>query len=69
MKIAGVVIDDWKLPIFKKHLDKAEYVYTVHPGLTDDTLILKVLYVWVDALKPILKAADQECANLKKETT
>jgi hypothetical protein len=45
--IAGVVIDDWKLPIFKRHLDAAGFTYTQHPGVTKDTITLKVLTEWV----------------------
>lgn len=61
MKTAAVVIDSWKLPIFKKHLDKAAYSYTEHPGPTPDTLILKVSYEWVHKLQPIVEKATEEC--------
>ena len=61
MKTAGVVIDDWKLPIFKKHLDAAGYTYTEHPGVTSKTLTLRVTYKWVSELKPIIEAANAEC--------
>ena len=63
MKTAGVAIDDWKLPIFKKHLDAAGYTYTEHPGLTKNTLTLVVEYEWVAELKPIIEAANEECRN------
>lgn len=58
--IAGVVIDDWKLPIFKRHLDAAGYKYTQHP-FTENTLTLKVTCEWVHKLQPIIKAANDEC--------
>jgi hypothetical protein len=61
MKIAAVVIDKWKLPIFKQHLDSAGYIYTEHPGLTQETLTLRVEYEWVGALSPIIEAAYEEC--------
>lgn len=61
-KVAGVVIDSWKLAIFKKHLDAAGYQYTEHPGITSDTLVLRVKYEWVAELKPIVEAANAECA-------
>lgn len=61
MKTAAVVIDDWKLPTFKKHLDAAGYTYTEHPGITKETLTLKVRYEWVAALKPIIETANAEC--------
>lgn len=65
-KTAGVLIDDWKLPIFKKHLDRAGYAYTEHSGTTKDTLTLRVQYKWVADLKPIIEAANKECANTKQ---
>lgn len=61
MNTAGVVIDDWKLPVFKKHLDTAGYSYTEHPGITKGTLTLKVKYEWVADLKQIIEAANEEC--------
>ena len=66
MKVAGVVIDDWKLPIFHRHLGAAGYVYTQHPGITQGTLTLCVQYEWVSKLKPIIEAANEECANAKR---
>lgn len=66
MKTAGVVIDAWKLPVFKRHLDAAKYLYTEKPGLTSDTLTLLVKFEWVRELQPILQAAAEECANTSK---
>lgn len=65
MKTAGVVIDDWKLPTFKRHLDAAGCVYSEHPGITHGTLTLRVQYEWAATLKPIIEAANKECANAK----
>jgi len=66
MKTAAVAIDDWKLPTFKRHLDAVGYSYTVGPGVTHDTLILKVKFEWVRELKPIIEAANAECANERR---
>ena len=66
MKTAGVIIDDWKLPIFKRHLDAAGCSYTEAPGVTNDTLTLKVQYEWVADLQPIIEAANKECASAKR---
>jgi hypothetical protein len=60
MKVAGVVIDSYKLPVFKKCLDAAGYSYTVHAGLTANTLTLRVSIEWVADLKPIIEAAEKE---------
>ena len=62
-KTAGVVIDAWKLPVFKRHLDAAGYQYTEHPGITSDTLTLRVGYKLVAEIKPIIEAANSECAR------
>lgn len=66
MKTAGVVIDDWKLPIFKRHLDAAGCKYTEHPGIVQETLTLRVQYEWVSKLKPIIEAANEECGNERR---
>lgn len=66
LKTAGVVIDDWKLPIFKRHLDAAECKYTEHPGITPVTLTLRVQYEWLSKLKPIIEAANEECRNERR---
>lgn len=65
MKTAAVVIDAWKLPIFKRHLDKAGYKYTENPGVASDTLTLRVSYEWVAQLQPVIVAANDECARSK----
>ena len=63
MKTVGIAIDDWKLPVFKRHLDRAGYSYTQHPGLTKDTLFLKVKAEFVSDLQPIIEAAQKECGS------
>lgn len=70
MKTAGIVIDSYKLGIFKKHLDAAGYKYTVHPKVADgevmpSILTIKIQYEWVAKLKPIVEAAQKECVNAK----
>lgn len=66
MKPAAVVIDDWKLMIFKKHLDKAGYKFTSSPSPAKETLLLRVEYEWISDLKPIIEAANQECKKYGK---
>ena len=65
MKKAAVIIDKWKLAIFKRHLEKAGYTYTELAGVTNDTLTLQVHYEWVVNLKPVIEAANRECSNAK----
>ena len=61
--IAGVVIDSWKLKIFKKHLEEAGYSYTEHRGLTSGTMLLKVTARSAHQLQPIIDAAQLACKN------
>lgn len=63
MKTAAVVIDKWKLDIFRRRLTDAKYSFTEHPGPDPDTLTLKVEYEWAAQLQPIIEAANKECAN------
>ena len=63
MKTAGVIIDSWKLPIFKKHLEEAGYTYEEQAGVAPKTLTLMVNYGWVADLKPVLEAASAECTK------
>ena len=63
MKTIGIAIDNWKLPIFKRHLDAAGYTYTEHPGLTDDAMILKVKANFIAPLQRVIEAAQLECKS------
>lgn len=65
---AGIAIDNWKLPIFKRHLDAGGFSYTEHPGLTADALVLKVETPTIAILQPVVEAAQQECGNARKNT-
>jgi hypothetical protein len=65
IKIAAVVLDDWKLSVFKKHLDAAGYRYEEPVQFTEGTLTLKVRYEWAYKLKPVIEAAQSECAEIK----
>lgn len=66
MKTAGIAIDDWKLPIFKKWLDGAGYKFTQHAGLSFGTLLLKVEAESIDRLANIIEASNKEAAQWKK---
>lgn len=61
MKTAGIVIDNWKLSIFKRHLDGAGYSYTEHKGLTAGTMVLKVKTDLIAPLQRVIEAAVKEC--------
>jgi hypothetical protein len=65
--IAGIAVDNWKLPIFKEHLDKAGFEYTEHP-LTKDTSLLKVACRLAANVQPIVIAAEKECSKIRCKT-
>lgn len=58
--IAGVILEKWKVEIFKRHLTLAGYSYTVEPGF-EDIAVLKVSTKSVEALQKVFKAAMLEC--------
>lgn len=61
------MIDEWKLPIFMKHLDMGGYRehFTHQPGFTPGTLLLTVKYESVDHIRTVIQAANVECAKLR----
>ncbi len=65
MKTAAVVIDDWKLQTFKNHLDRAGLAYTEHPGVSRDTLTIRVNFESLEKIQPVIEAANAECARCK----
>jgi hypothetical protein len=65
-KVAGVVIDDWKLPIFLRHLDAAGFTYEDPVPFMPGTLTLRVHFQWVSKLQPIIEDAERECAEERK---
>lgn len=63
MHKAGIVIDDWKLSIFERHLTQAGYAYKQGPGLTQGTLLMTVRTGNMDALQSVIRAANTEAAR------
>lgn len=63
MITAGIVIDDWKLPIFERRLKAAGYEFEQHPGVTSGTLLLKVQAESAAALQPVVEAANREARD------
>lgn len=66
MKNAAVVIDDWKLPIFKKILDKAGFAYSQFDGPPENCITLKVQTDSVARLKPFIEKANAKAAKSKR---
>ena len=63
MKDAGIALDDWKLPIFKRHLKTHGYKFTNHGELAKGMLLLKVKTTNLEALLHVIEAAQLECAK------
>lgn len=57
----GIAIDKWKLPIFKRNLDRAGFTFTEHPGLTPDMLLLKVVTNNRLSITRCVESAQTEC--------
>lgn len=66
MKV-GIAIDDWKLPIFERHLLQAGHVYEKRPGVTKDTLLLTVETDDARALETVVRAANAEAATSQED--
>lgn len=60
---AGVAIDDWKLPIFTRHLTQAGYTFKNTGELIEGTLLLQVETTNPIALQEVLRSANTECAR------
>lgn len=66
MKRAAILIDDWKLPVFKRRLEEAGFTFEQLPGLNASTVTLRVMCDSpLNTLAPIVKAANAECAASK----
>ena len=55
MKTAAIVLDSWKLSIFKKTLDAEGYKYSEHKSPVPGCITLKVKTDSIAKLKPIYK--------------
>ena len=66
MKKVGIVLDDWKLPIFKRRLDKAGYKCENFNGPGQNIITLTVMAKTITEVQPIIAAANNEAAQSKK---
>lgn len=62
---AGIVVDDWKLPVFRKRLTDAGFTYTDAGGLTHDATVLTVVTDDMLKLKRVLESCQTECRRQK----
>jgi len=64
MKI-GVVIDKWKLSIFRKRFHESGVKFSEHKGLTDDTLLLRISCEFMADVQHVIEQANNECRKEK----
>ena len=58
---AGIVVEDWKLPVFRKRLTDAGFVYEDGGAVLPDTTNLIVTTDDVLRLKSTIEACQREC--------
>lgn len=63
---AGIAIDDWKLPVFRKRLTEAGYEYVDGGALTSSSTLLTVETDNILALRTVLTNCQIECARSRK---
>lgn len=63
---AGIALDDWKLPVFRKRLEAAGYEYHDAGGLTANTTVLTVETSDILRLKRVIEECQAECRKMKK---
>lgn len=63
---AGIAVDNWKLPIFRKNLTAAGYVYEDGGPLVGETTLLTVETGDMLALKKVLEQCQTEAARQVK---
>lgn len=69
MPQAGIVVDNWKLPIFERHLTGSGYSFKGAGDLTKDVTVLTVVTDNLEALAGVVKAANTEAAQTGRPTT
>ena len=63
---AGIAVDNWKLPVFRKRLSEAGYDYNDCGQLIGDTTLLTVETNNMLALKKVLERCQSECRKMRK---
>lgn len=62
---AGIAVDDWKLPTFRKRLTEAGYTYQDAGAFTGDTTILTVETNDMLKLKKVIEQCQAECRKAR----
>lgn len=63
---AGIAVDDWKLPVFRKRLTEAGYTYADGGPLPGDVTLLTVKTDNMLKLKALLEKCQAECRKMKR---
>ena len=63
---AGIAVDNWKLPVFRRRLEAAGYKYEDGGGLTPEATVLMVETADILALKRVIEACQNECRKAKR---
>jgi hypothetical protein len=58
---AGIAVDNWKLPVFRRGLTDAGYSYRDAGALTHDTTLLQVETDDMPALAKVIEKCQAEC--------
>ncbi len=58
---AGIAVDDWKLPVFRKRLTEAGFTYTDAGARTAGSTVLTVVTDDVLGLKRVVELCQREC--------
>lgn len=58
---AGIAVDNWKLPVFRRRLEAAGYQYQDGGPLTADATLLTVETADMLALKKVIEACQAAC--------
>lgn len=66
LKTAGIAVDTWKVPIFKKILLEEGYSFTLHKGVTKKTKFIKVTTSNLELLKVVVQRANTEASKNRK---
>ena len=60
---AGIAVDDWKLPVFRKRLTEAGLTYEDGGALTSGVTLLTVKTNNILKLKTLLEKCQRECKS------
>lgn len=62
---AGIAVDNWKLPVFRKRLTEAGYSYQDSGALTNDATLLTVETADILKLKRVIEGCQTECRGIR----